>query len=103
MSKKISKKANNLDPTYAALFHASIEYRAPSLPSPGAIMRSRAAASYSKAMEIRQLLYFCARISFFIFAYGFRSKIFDQDMPLLEGVNIKQIGGAASLTLHFKA
>ena len=56
---------------------------------------------YSKEMEIRQLLKFCTRISFVWFLHRFFSKIFDQNIPLLEGPIISWNGGAAKLPLQF--
>ena len=43
-----------------------------------------------------------AQFNFFDFCLGFQRKIFDQKMPLLEGVNMKSIGGADSPPLHFE-
>ena len=43
-----------------------------------------------------------AQLNFFDFCSGFYSEILDQNMSLLEGVNVKQVGGVASPPLHFE-
>ena len=46
-------------------------------------------AQYSQEWETDQLLQFCMHNFIFYFYLGLYGKIFDQNMPLLEGVNIK--------------
>ena len=56
---------------------------------------------YCQEWEIDQLLQYCMHLFFSDFCLGFQSKIFNQNMPLLEGPLLPWNGGAVKPPLQF--